>query len=506
MKTKIFLFLFFLFYPGYIFSQDLFYESNHDNISKEDIVARIDTISVTAEEFFYSYEFGPAFPKRESDSKSVHLKYLIDEKLLALEGYKSGVLKQDDVKGMYEDFKSDLAAEEMFRQEILPKVQISEDEIDRVTEKKLIEYDIRWLYSKDENSAENLLKQLKEGVLFDSLFNAQLNDSVFSNDRQMTSSLYDIYMKNPLLAGILDTLKSGVIPPPVHTDDGWYIIKVDDIKTNMITGEAEINKLRKESAEGIQKSKMGMMSDEYVRDLFDSEKPVIKRDAFIFLRSYLGRFVLDPGKYSEWGLDVKLDSALSILGLNDGDTYPGITLVTGETRKFSMDEFIEWYRDRAEYIKFSESDLSSFSRSLENMIWLMVRDRMLGETAAQKSYDNNPWVKKQASWWKDKISYSAYRNQLQKSIKLSSDEINLVKENKKSESDILSEELSKKLLHKVLQLKEEHKVVINKAILDKINVSSENDKKAIDIYFIKKGSLIPRTLFPSIDNDWKNWE
>ena len=506
MKTKIFLFLFFLLSAGRIFSQDLFSESNPAGVNKEDVVAQVDTIRITAEEFFYSYEFGPAFPKRESDSKEVHLKYLINEKLLAQEGYKTGVMNQGDVEGMFEDIRSDLAAEAMFRAEILPKVQISEKEIAKVTEKKLIEYEIRWLYSDNEHSASALLKQLENGVPFDTLFDAQLNDSVFINDRQMKSTLYDIYMKNPILAGILDTLRTGTIPPPIHTDDGWYIIKVDNINKSLITGEAELNKIRSESVENLQKSKMGIKSDEFVKSLFDKEKPIIKRNPFIFLRSYLGKFVLTPEKYSDWGLEAKLDTALSAMGLKRGDKYPGIVLVTGSDRDFLLDDFITWYRDRSEYIKFSENDLNSFSRSLENMILLMVRDKMLAETASQKGYDNIPWVKKQASWWKDKIAYSAYRNQLQKSITLSSDEVNLVKEKKKSESDVMSEELSKKILHKVLQLKQEHKVVINKDVLDKIKVSSENDKKAIDIYFIKRGNLIPRTLYPSIDNDWISWE
>ncbi len=506
MKTKVCLLLFFLFIPGFLCSQDLFLESDQDSVRKEDIVARVDTLNITAEEFYYSYEFGPAFPKRESNSKDVHLKYLINEKLLAQEGYKSGVMELEDVEGVFNDIHSDLAAEEMFRQEILPEVTITEDEINKVVEKKLIELDIRWLYTHDENSASGLFEQLKEGVSFDTLFISQLNDSVFINDRQMKSTLYDIYMKNPLLAGVLDTLQAGIIPNPIHTGDGWYIIKVDDVEKNLITGEAENNKLRTESVEGIKKSKMGILSDKFIRNLFDNEKPVIKRDAFIFLRSYLGKFVLDSAKYSDWKLEVKLDSALSALGLKRGDTNPGVTLVKGKAHNYSVDEFIEWYRNRSEYIKFSEDDLASFSRSLENMIWLMVRDRMLGETASDGGYNNSDWVKKQASWWKDKIAYAAYRNQLEKSINLTSDEINLVKENKKSEADIMSEELSKKVLHKVLQLRQEHKVVINKEILDKIKVSSEDDKKAIDIYFIKRGNLIPRTLFPSIDNDWISWE
>ncbi len=506
MKTKIFLLLFFLINSVYVFSQDLFFESEQDSVSKEDVVAQVDTIKITAEEFFYSYEFGPAFPKRENDSKEVHLKYLINEKLLALEGYKTGVMENSDVRGIYSDFKSDLASEEMFRQEILPDVKITEDEIDRVTEKKLIEYEIRWLYSRNEGSAIALLKKLQAGVSFDSLFNEQLNDSVFINDRQMTSTLYDIYMKNPLLAGILDTLQAGIIPPPIHTDDGWYIVKVDNVTRSLITGEAEMNKLRAESIEGIKKSKMGMKSDEFIKGLFDKEKPVIKRDAFNLLRAYLGKFVLPSSKYDEWGLEVKLDSALSVLGLKRGDKYPGITLVAGSVYKYSLDDFIEWYRDRSEYIKFSEDDIDSFSHSLENLIWVMVRDRMLGKTAENKGYTRSAWVEKQAAWWRDKIAYSAYRNKLEKSIILASDEIKLVKENKRSESDIMSQELSKKVLHKVLQLRQEHKVIINRNILDKIKVSSENDKKAIDIYFVKRGNLIPRTLFPSIDNDWISWE
>jgi len=61
-------------------------------------------------------------------------------------------------------------------------------------------------------------------------------------------------------------------------------------------------------------------------------------------------------------------------------------------------------------------------------------------------------------------------------------------------------------LHKVLELKRKHKVVINEELLKNLKVSSENDRKAIDMYIAKRGNLIPRPAFPSIDNDWSNWE
>jgi len=131
-KLKILSLLLILFFTGDSIPQDLFNQANHNSVKKDDIVAQIDTITITAEEFYYNYEFGPAFPKRKSNSKETHLNYLINEKLLALEGYREGVMDQDYPKEMLSDIKSDLAAEEMFRKEILPEVEINEDEIEKV--------------------------------------------------------------------------------------------------------------------------------------------------------------------------------------------------------------------------------------------------------------------------------------------------------------------------------------------------------------------------------------
>ncbi len=128
------------------------------------------------------------------------------------------------------------------------------------------------------------------------------------------------------------------------------------------------------------------------------------------------------------------------------------------------------------------------------------------DSAVKKGYDEVPWVKKQSDWWKDKIAYSAYRNELANQITLKSDEMNLLENKKYSESEIMSEILSEKILHKILELKKKYKISINEDVLSKIKVSSENDKKAIDMYIVKRGNLIPRLAFPSIDNDWASWE
>lgn len=504
MKTILLIALFF--YLSNSYPQNLFFEGDDNSKTKNEIVAEVGTLKITGEEFIYSYEFGPAFPKRKENSKQTHLNYMINEKLLALDGYEKGFIKKENAKDIYKDIESDLAAEEMFSKEIMPEIKINDAEITKVIEKKQSEYQIRWLYSWDLLQTENYLKELRSGVPFDSLFKSQLNDSVRIDDRQLTSSLYNIYVKNSQFAQIVDTLKPGKISDPLHTDDGWYIIKIDNIWKNEITSESEFNKLKSESVNAITKSKMDILSDQYVKGLFSVENPLIKRDVFNILRSYLGKYILTPEKYSEWKLDNKLEIALTNLGLKRGEKYTGLTLVTSKKSNILLDEFIIWYRNREQYVKLLKNDLVGFSKSLEDLVWLMVRDKLLTAKAYQNGYNKSEWVIKQSGWWKDKISYSVYRNELANSITLNSEEKRLLNENKKSQSEILSEELSKKILYKILELKKKYKVVIYEDVLNKIKVSSENDKKAIDMFIAKRGNLIPRPAFPSIDNDWDSWE
>ncbi len=83
--------------------------------------------------------------------------------------------------------------------------------------------------------------------------------------------------------------------------------------------------------------------------------------------------------------------------------------------------------------------------------------------------------------------------ELANSITLNSEEIKLVDAKSKSQSELLSEKLSKTILHKILELKKKYKVTINKDVLDNIKVSSENDKNAIDMYIVKEGKSDSKT-------------
>jgi hypothetical protein len=487
-----------------IFISDLSAQVLISEFDKNRIVAEVDSLKISAEEFFYSYEYGPAFVKRKPESKERYLNYMINEKLLALDGFSRGLDSAEEAREIITEFISDIATEELFKQDILSKVEIEESEIDTILNKKQLELEIKWLYSDSEKGIKRVLAELKEGIPFDSLFDSQINDSVFYDDRYMKINRYKLEQKNSLLAGIIDSLKAGEISLPIHTEDGWYIVKLDNVWENIITNQTEYERLRQEAVNALTKNKMDILSDKYVNELLYENEPVIKRDAFNLLRSYLGNYILDSVKYNEWNLTSKLNEAKKNLDLS-GENYREAMLVETKNGNFTLEDFITWYRNRSQYIKLNKSDLQNFSISIENLIWQMIRDRLLFDRAKERGLDRSESVIKQSQWWRDKIVSAIVKNEIANSILMKEDEVK-AEETEEVASVKSSEEYNAKLLRKILSLKQNHSIKINEVVLDDIPVSAENDPKAIELYTVKRGGLIPRLPYPTIDYDWINWE
>lgn len=493
--------LLFLLFPNFYLTQaqdsSLYLQMNFD---KDKIIASVDSIKITAEEFFLSYQYGPAFVKKSSNPKRKQLEYMINEKLLALDGYSGKTDTSAEVSSLISDFRNDLATEELFKDSILSRVKLQNNEIDEAVKQKSINVNIQWLYSGDESVINNYYMALKNGEPFDSLFNSQLKDSVPLEDRKLETDLYKLQTRNPALAKIIDTLKTGNTSLPIHTEDGWYIVKIINIEQNPIATQSDYNKLKQEAVNSLTKDKMDALSDQYVRKMMIDNKPVIKREVFNFLRSYMGTYYLPPDKFKEWNLASALDE-----NLQKTEDLNKLILINLADDNIFLNEFINWFRNRSEYIKLKQDNKTAFSSSLEMAVWRMVRDHLLSKKAVENNYYSNPRVVKQMSWWKDKIVGSVVRNQILKSIALENQEMSTSKaEGRLSEQ--IAAKFQEKLLHRILALKQKYEIQVNENVLNSIPVSDESEKSAAEFYFIKNGGLIPRTPYPTINNEWVNWE
>ncbi len=67
----------------------------------------------------------------------------------------------------------------------------------------------------------------------------------------------------------------------------------------------------------------------------------------------------------------------------------------------------------------------------------------------------------------------------------------------KSNEEKINTEITRRLLLKLNELKREYEININEDVLEKINVSEENNPKAIDFYTVKKRGSYTKNSLPN---------
>ncbi len=488
------------------------------------VVAKVGNITITAKEFLLSYEYGPAFIKKGKDSRRRYLDFVINEKLLALDAYARNLERADIVKETLAEIEGDLATDELYKEDVLSQVFVSEQEISSSLAREKEHVTLKWLYAPTFDDIHQYQKQLRAGLAFDSLFTHQLCDSVALEDRYMETTRFKLETKNATLSAIVDTLKVGVTSASIGTTDGWYIVKISDLWKNAVTVESEENKIRTNVNRALFKRKADVLSDRYVQQLMRDHDPVIKRRTFDLLRAYLGKRIFSPEKYLKWNLTKKLMAEfgpIDSVKIADHLDEPLVELTDDE---ILLRDFMIWYKTRQPNIRFSTKTPQSFFVSLERFIWRMVRDKLLVATAKKRNFQNREIVKVQKQWWQDKSVYSLAKSRLGQSIRLSEKDVhNYYEKNKihyrrgngeepswkeiKADvtKDAYQDEFNKKLLHKILALRKKYKIEINQTVLGILPIDIENRPDAIDVYVAKKGGTFPRPAFPTIDYDWRTW-
>ncbi|MGE5679405.1 MAG: hypothetical protein ACM34K_00860 [Bacillota bacterium] len=488
------------------------------------VLATVGDMKITAQEFMTSYEYGPAFVKRQKDSPRRYLNFMIYEKLLAQEGYIKGVDRSEELNAILSDIEADLATEELYRRNVWNKINITKEQIKSAAEKDKISLSLKWIYRPELKEIEEDYSKIKNGFPFDSLFVKQFSDSIDYEDRYMETNRFELERKNNLLGRIVDSLRPGEISLPIKTPDGAYIVKLESFSKEMITTESEREKISNDVRRALFKDKADRLSDEYVNKIMTEENPVIKREALNMLKAYLGKKILPEEVFNKWDLLKNIRTSHGDFNPADIGPYLEIRLVELKNGGITIKDFIRWYTTRSPYIKLGTKSHQALYLSVQQAVWRMVRDKLLTDIAYKQKLNNLNEVKLQKKWWKDKLVYSQMKLELAGSIKLTEERIKEYYEKNKrrftdekgevkpfdeakgdASSELLAYEYTRKLVNSVLGRKERVKIKINEELLDQLPIDIKEDPKAIDVYAVKNGGIFMRQAFPVIDYEWQFW-
>ncbi len=506
--------------------RELLIPTPFDTLSTDVVVARVGPESITAREFFFSYLFGPSFVKKRPDSRRRHLDFMIYEKLLALGGRSNGKEGDPRVAGNLAAVEGDMATEELYRDDVLSTVRLTDGEIAKAVQGDRVEVTVRWLYVPDRAAADGLMHTLQAGTSFDSLFQLQCADSSISpDDRSMTVTMFQLLRRNAPMAQIVEQLSVGKPSGAVQGPDGWYIVQVDSQWVNAVTTASAEAEAETNARQALMQMKADSLSGVYTQTIMLDADPVIQRRAFDILRAHLGIQLLPPERFEAWGLADRFRAENDSVDYVRADSTASLPLITMRVGIITLGEFLQWYRLRELNLKLRLTSPEAFFLSLEDLVWRMVRDELLVRRAMNRRLEERPGVVVQKRWWRDKLLYQVAKDSLRRTITWSDstlqdwyvqhpgsfrDSAGVVRPYDEVRDDVLREwyerALSERLLRALTRLKAQYPVSVDEHNLRRIPVDAEHDPRAIDVVVAKKGGTFPRPAFPTIDVFWQTWQ
>ena len=480
--------------------------SNEENKLKSSVVAQVGDSNISAIEFRLNYEFGFAHLKIMPDKKRSYLEFMINERLLSLEGYRLGLNKTERLQILEERLLEELLVEEMFKIEVDDKIEITPEEIKEAIAKSNVKWKLRYWVEPTIEASDHLYRSMQE-----------LGSGKISQKNPETGYFTWIDFPPEMLKKIED-LEIGEISEPVEYDDLFYLLQVTDIRMEGLS-DYDYQSAYKRYEQLLFSRKIQEETAKYVSRFMTPKNVVTKGEEFRILADAL----------AEWKEQVKISVSFSEFLDIAEESNPASALlkshlenrlITFEDASWSLKDFINRFEPAS--IKTDPSNKHRYHRELNHQIAMSIRNHLLAKEAVKRGLDSSSEVQKQLRTWRDKWVYEEMRIFYTKNVKI--DEavaMNYFEEHKsryktavgieptfkefanQSRQYAYLEESQQLLDQKIEALKKEFRVRINQELLDSIVVIDFEKSRWANVLLFKGSS--GRLAIPSVDPAW-GWE
>jgi len=446
----------------------------------EQILAKVGSWVITIDEFRNNYEYGFAHLKPINNSKKHYLKYMINEKLLAIDGYENGLDKRDNIQTKKQILMDELLIEHLIEEKIKANIAVTSDEIIEAINKSKVEFNIRYWVEETREKAHQAKLEIDQRGFSEFIDEYNVQNSLFTLESDQFETGYVSWETIPdIFLNEVKGLAIDKISEPSEIDGNYWIFQVMDIRRSGIL-DSEYNSKSASFRKILYHQKLQEGIVDYVEALMMPKEIVTKSKSLIIIAD----------AYWEWTQYESLHTIDFLEFLKSGSKRNSFVRTLNEKSESPMIQHSEGTISINEFIhsfnfgrlKTKYDSLKELRNDLNMEIAKHLRDGYLIQDAVKLGINESPKLIRELSLWMDKWVYEDIRAELANGQKVN------------------RQTMHERLENRLSDLRKIHPVVIYENKLDSIKVVQSSKSRWLTVHAYKTGSW--RMTHPIADPFW----
>ena len=389
---------------------------------EEKIIVKIGSEVITESEFIERYELTPQINAgmigAEESNKREVLYSIIAEKLWALEAESMGLNNSELIKSTYKAIEKMYVRDALYRNEILNKVQLSDDYLIEAFRRNSLVLDLNYLFSEDKKEINDFYTQLINGVDFYSIFLKRPESILQENPYQVSYGQMD---KN--VEDILYNLKPREFTRPIKAPKGFYIFKLLSTQAKIIGNAQQAEEQKKYVLKIAEKTITDSIYKEFYSRFFTDAVAETNKELFLKLSDLVEEALMNKN-------ETEMISPGERVYLVPEDLYKiendlGKELLSAEFIKLNdQPATINDYLQELSIEKFYVDSLDNnhIKARLNFAIKIFIEHELLSREGYKRGLQNLPEVQRYLKMWRSYYLNETLRNEIAQSIQITDEE------------------------------------------------------------------------------------
>ncbi len=383
------------------------------------VVGRVGSTEITAREFRQRFELTP-WPGKNKEGwldvvKEQFLYAVLAEKALALEAEAAGYGNDPGVQTIMERLSRLYAKDFMYDQEVRRSIDFSDEELRKEYIRSRTTAYVSFLYFESTVEADIAWERIREGTPFDRIVTDNPEHMVRAHQVERNTTVTE-------LLDAIDSLQPGQISPPVATQYGYYIVRLDNAFTDPVITENSFRQERINLERQLRRRMEQPRTKAFVDGLVgDRQLEVfgagLRRFGVEFERVLERKRAFDSADHPLVRFD-DLDFDELMLALREDLNAP-LLRVSGET--WDIGEALQ--RLRMFGVWFQRDPAIPLPSQVRNLLEDLAVDEIISSEALSRNYQERPEVRSELATWRDNYKAELYKRDLLRDIEVPYEEI-----------------------------------------------------------------------------------